>query len=107
MKKCPLCKTEYVDNKLKFCLEDGERLLRIEALSDDSTTVANYNSLSQKKTEQLPFNIEKNSSVLSINSPVNENSKTINRVRRSNSRLCKKYGNFSNRGCSDSFCIGA
>ena len=27
MKRCPKCKTDYFDNMLDFCLDDGERLL--------------------------------------------------------------------------------
>lgn len=36
MKRCPKCRTEYFDNMLDFCLDDGERLLLVE-VTEDST----------------------------------------------------------------------
>lgn len=35
MKQCPKCKTDYFDNMLDFCLDDGERLLRLKQTDVD------------------------------------------------------------------------
>jgi hypothetical protein len=44
MKRCPKCSTDYFDNMLDFCLDDGERLLllrqRKEAFKEISSTQA-------------------------------------------------------------------
>ena len=37
MKVCPSCKTQYTDDSLSFCLQDGTRLIRPET---DSSTIA-------------------------------------------------------------------
>ncbi len=38
MKQCPVCKTNYTDDTLSFCLSDGQQLV---ALPDDFPTVVN------------------------------------------------------------------
>lgn len=35
MKRCPKCKTDYFDNMLDFCLDDGERLLLLNQHNTD------------------------------------------------------------------------
>lgn len=35
MKRCPKCSTDYFDNMLDFCLDDGERLLLLKQKKED------------------------------------------------------------------------
>lgn len=34
MKRCPICNTDYLDDTLEFCLEDGSRLLKPPPLQE-------------------------------------------------------------------------
>lgn len=38
MKRCPICRTDYFDNMLDFCLDDGERLLTLVQNEDTKKT---------------------------------------------------------------------
>lgn len=49
MKRCPKCNTDYFDNILDFCLDDGERLLILKQKKNDF----NETSPTQAKTAVL------------------------------------------------------
>lgn len=57
MKRCPTCATEYFDDMLEFCLEDGTKLLFVSKLADDAPTVTRQNAPTPftEKTLNLPF----------------------------------------------------
>jgi hypothetical protein len=52
MKKCPKCRTEYSDETLRFCLEDGTELSFVGKQSEVATEVF---SIGQKSTETMFF----------------------------------------------------
>lgn len=52
MKMCPQCKTEYFDNALEFCLDDGSKLKSAEH-NAETPTVVNYASQTAKNTEKF------------------------------------------------------
>lgn len=57
MKKCPKCHTDYFDNMLEFCLEDGAKLVFVSEAKTEVKTVAHEASAnpSTAKTVNLPF----------------------------------------------------
>lgn len=58
MKYCPNCRTEYTDNTLQFCLQDGTRLT---AVSDDPPTVAFGESetvVAKRGGERMRFDVQ-------------------------------------------------
>lgn len=57
MKRCPQCATDYYDDMLEFCLEDGAKLSTVTKLEDDAPTITRQNK-PNPFTEQsfnLPF----------------------------------------------------
>lgn len=57
MKRCPKCNTDYFDNMIEFCLEDGVRLNLLSAIEQEVGTVAHTASRnpSTAKTVDLHF----------------------------------------------------
>lgn len=57
MKRCPKCNTDYFDNMLEFCLEDGVRLNLLSTTESEIGTVAHTASRNPAtaKTVDLPF----------------------------------------------------
>ena len=53
MKQCPTCRTNYADDTLRFCLEDGTPLVD----SGEQETVVRHGDRASYITEQLPSNI--------------------------------------------------
>jgi hypothetical protein len=53
MKHCPTCGTNYSDDTLRFCLEDGTPL----AEGDETATVVRPGERESYKTEKLPSNL--------------------------------------------------
>ena len=51
--QCPTCRTNYADDTLRFCLEDGTPLVE----SDEQATVVRPGERQSYVTEQLPANI--------------------------------------------------
>lgn len=56
MKRCPECNTEFYDESLVFCLEDGSLLLAAKELSDD---------VSARKEGQTKFSDDFETEILS------------------------------------------
>lgn len=58
MKKCPQCSSEYFDNMLDYCLEDGAQLIVVtKNLHTKTAERTNYSTTDrmQAKTEHLPL----------------------------------------------------
>lgn len=57
MKRCPKCKTDYFDNMLEFCLEDGAKLVSVSDAKTETKTVTHAASAnpSTAQTVNLPF----------------------------------------------------
>lgn len=58
MKRCPQCATDYFDDMLEFCLEDGAKLFTVSKTSNDETptiTKPNNRDPFTEKTVNLPF----------------------------------------------------
>lgn len=57
MKRCPKCNTDYFDNMIEFCLEDGVRLNLLSTTEREIGTVAHTASRNPAtaKTVDLPF----------------------------------------------------
>lgn len=60
MKRCPNCTTEYFDEMLEFCLEDGARLFHVSKPFRDAPPVTRQNTSVPftKKTLNLSFDGE-------------------------------------------------
>ena len=43
MKRCPQCTTEYYDDMLEFCLEDGAKLHTVSKPKTDAPTITKPN----------------------------------------------------------------
>ena len=59
MKRCPQCATDYYDDMLEFCLEDGAKLSRVSKYEDDAPTIAKLNKPNPftEQTVNLPSNL--------------------------------------------------
>ena len=57
MKRCPKCNTDYFDNLLEFCLEDGARLVALSntPLGTPPVTQANPGIPTSAQSSPLPF----------------------------------------------------
>lgn len=57
MKRCPKCNTDYFDNLLEFCLEDGARLVLLSETAREFKTVTNdiSGNPATAKTEAFAF----------------------------------------------------
>jgi hypothetical protein len=53
MKRCPACGTDYADDTLRFCLEDGTPL----GEADETATIVRPGERESYKTEKLPSNL--------------------------------------------------
>ena len=57
MKRCPQCATDYYDDMLEFCLEDGAKLSAVSRIEDDALTITKQNKPNPftEQTVNLPF----------------------------------------------------
>lgn len=57
MKRCPKCNTDYSDDTLEFCLEDGTRIFPEAAFSKEMPTITRPRqpNLTTAQTVNLPF----------------------------------------------------
>ena len=57
MKSCPKCATEYFDDMLEFCLEDGAKLSPVLKSEDDAPTITKQSPINPftEKTFNLPY----------------------------------------------------
>lgn len=68
MKQCPQCKTEYFDNLLDFCLEDGAKLVTVfenSGAREDTTHKTNPFNPTETETVVLQDNILKIDNIVS------------------------------------------
>ena len=70
MKQCPKCRTNYADDTLRFCLEDGTPLVA----SVEQETVIRPGERESYVTEQLPSNITQGNDPMRVNIPQSDRS---------------------------------
>src|SRR6185369_5628593 len=72
MKRCPKCSSQYFDNMLDFCLEDGAKLLIVSEVLDRKTVgPANPPPLTQSPTQAETIFIPQNRTIVNtVNSEV-------------------------------------
>lgn len=58
MKRCPKCRTDYFDNMLDFCLDDGERLLLLKNTGEIEKAVPTQAETVVFSPDSLPANFE-------------------------------------------------
>lgn len=95
MKTCPQCRTKYTDDTLKFCLQDGSRLLEIseektevfdqEAFANEKTIAENVSDQTQNytgKTEEMNFRQTNEKTIASNDLTINQSgNETVTRQR--------------------------
>ena len=89
MKKCPKCGTEYFDNRLDFCLEDGEKLSGSISQDEELWTIPTIRKenkdftetqvLEDSELERADRTLEKKKEFL--NRPSSDTTKKINRLK--------------------------